>query len=53
MSEQSTEYTLPGVLHFLQAEWRKFEREKNEWMIERAELKVWILVRNFYFCIKY
>ncbi|CEP14043.1 hypothetical protein [Parasitella parasitica] len=39
MSEQSTEYTLPGVLHFLQAEWRKFEREKNEWMIERAELK--------------
>ncbi|KAI8641506.1 WD40-repeat-containing domain protein [Parasitella parasitica] len=39
MSEQSTEYTLPGVLHFLQAEWRKFEREKNEWVIERAELK--------------
>ncbi|CAO0790592.1 unnamed protein product [Mucor circinelloides] len=39
MSDQSTEYTLPGVLHYLQAEWRKFEREKNEWMIERAELK--------------
>lgn len=53
MSEQSTEYTLPGVLHFLQAEWRKFEREKNEWVIERAELKVWISMRDFHFCIKY
>ncbi|KAI7901369.1 WD40-repeat-containing domain protein [Cokeromyces recurvatus] len=41
MSELSStmEYTLPGVLHFLQVEWRKFEREKNEWAIERAELK--------------
>lgn len=45
MSETSIEYTLPGVLHFLQAEWRKFEREKNEWVIERAELKVF----DFYF----
>ncbi|KAG1175243.1 hypothetical protein G6F70_001730 [Rhizopus microsporus] len=40
MSEQAAlEYTLPGVLHFLQAEWRRFERERNEWTIERAELK--------------
>ncbi|KAI8875402.1 WD40 repeat-like protein [Backusella circina FSU 941] len=39
MSEPSLEYTLPGVLHFLQAEWRRFEREKNEWAIEKAELK--------------
>jgi striatin 1/3/4 len=43
MSESSIEYTLPGVLHFLQAEWRKFEREKNEWVIERAELKVFLI----------
>lgn len=34
------DYSLPGVLHFLQAEWRRFERERNEWTIERAELKV-------------
>lgn len=40
MSETSLEYTLPGVLHYLQVEWRKFEREKNEWAIERAELQV-------------
>ncbi|TPX57969.1 hypothetical protein PhCBS80983_g03447 [Powellomyces hirtus] len=34
-----TSYTLPGVLHFLQVEWRRFERERNEWEIERADLK--------------
>ncbi|KAI8992404.1 WD40-repeat-containing domain protein [Pilobolus umbonatus] len=39
MAESSIEYTLPGVLHYLQAEWRKFEREKNEWSIEKAEYK--------------
>ncbi|KAI8369759.1 WD40-repeat-containing domain protein [Blakeslea trispora] len=39
MSESSMEYSLSGVLHFLQAEWRKFERERNEWAIEKAELK--------------
>lgn len=38
--ESTLDYTLPGVLHFLQAEWRKFEREKNEWIIEKAELYV-------------
>lgn len=41
MSEPATsEYTLPSVLYYLQKEWRNFEREKNEWTIERAELKV-------------
>jgi hypothetical protein len=33
-------YTFPGVLHFLQVEWRRFERDRNEWEIERSELKV-------------
>ncbi|KAJ3119332.1 Striatin-4, partial [Physocladia obscura] len=27
--------TLPSVLHFLNTEWRRFERERNEWAIER------------------
>ncbi|CAO3644735.1 unnamed protein product [Cunninghamella blakesleeana] len=36
------DYSLPGVLHYLQAEWRRFERERNEWTIERAELKAHI-----------
>lgn len=39
-TSSTTEYTLPGVLHYLQVEWRRFERERNEWAIERAELKV-------------
>ncbi|CAG8539929.1 77_t:CDS:10 [Ambispora leptoticha] len=37
--KQSPEYTLPGVLHFLQAEWRRYEKDRNEWEIERAEMK--------------
>lgn len=38
----STSNTFAGVLHFLQTEWRKFERERNEWEIERSELKAQI-----------
>ncbi|KAG5456646.1 MAG: hypothetical protein BJ554DRAFT_3559 [Olpidium bornovanus] len=33
-------YTLPGVLYFLQAEARRFDRERNEWEIQKAELMV-------------
>ncbi|KAH6579855.1 hypothetical protein BASA60_003090 [Batrachochytrium salamandrivorans] len=36
---QPQHYSLPGVLHFLQSEWRVFERERNLWEIERADLK--------------
>lgn len=32
-------YSLPGVLHFLQMEFRKFEVDRYEWEIERAVLK--------------
>ncbi|CAG8436156.1 8399_t:CDS:10 [Scutellospora calospora] len=38
-NKKQTEYTLPGVLHFLQSEWRRYERDRNEWEIERAEMK--------------
>lgn len=34
------DYTLGGVLHFLQTEWRRHERDRNEWEIERAEMRV-------------
>lgn len=40
LNPPATGYTLPGVLFFLQSEWRKVEREKVEWELERAELKV-------------
>lgn len=34
------EYAFPSVLQFLQSEWRRFERDRNEWDIEKAEMKV-------------
>ncbi|KAM8986064.1 striatin-4 isoform 1-T1 [Ara ararauna] len=30
---------LPGVLHFIQHEWARFEAEKGRWEAERAELR--------------
>lgn len=37
------DYTLSSVLHYLQTEWRRYERDRNEWEIERAEMRVRIL----------
>ncbi|CAF1034565.1 unnamed protein product [Didymodactylos carnosus] len=31
-------YTVPGILHFLQHEWTRFEIERQQWETERAEL---------------
>lgn len=36
---QGTEYTLQGVMRFLQVEWHNHERSRNAWDIEKAELK--------------
>jgi hypothetical protein len=33
-------YSFPGILHYLQVEWRRFERDRNEWELERSELRV-------------
>ncbi|KIO32898.1 hypothetical protein M407DRAFT_18357 [Tulasnella calospora MUT 4182] len=33
------DYNLSNVLHFLQTEWRHYERDRNEWEIERAEMR--------------
>ena len=32
--------TIAGVLHFLQSEWGKHERDKSHWDTEKAALKV-------------
>ena len=32
-------YTIPGILHFIQHEWSKFEIEKSQFDVERAELQ--------------
>ena len=39
---------LSNILHFLQSEWRRYERERNEWEIERAEMRVWLLLTRHY-----
>lgn len=33
-------YTVPGILHYLQHEWNRFEIERQQWDTERAELQV-------------
>ncbi|XP_070620736.1 striatin-4 [Erythrolamprus reginae] len=35
----SGELSLPGILHFIQHEWARFEAEKSRWEAERAELQ--------------
>lgn len=34
------QYSIPGILHFLQHEWARFEVERAQWELERAELQV-------------
>ncbi|OXA50721.1 Striatin-4 [Folsomia candida] len=31
-------YSIPGILHFIQHEWARFETERASWELERAEL---------------
>uniref|UniRef100_A0A8D0HHR7 Striatin n=1 Tax=Sphenodon punctatus TaxID=8508 RepID=A0A8D0HHR7_SPHPU len=38
----SPAYSVPGILHFLQHEWGRFEAERAEWEAERAELQAQI-----------
>uniref|UniRef100_A0A665T848 Striatin n=1 Tax=Echeneis naucrates TaxID=173247 RepID=A0A665T848_ECHNA len=36
------QYSIPGILHFLQHEWARFEVERAQWELERAELQAQI-----------
>uniref|UniRef100_A0A671LZZ7 Striatin n=1 Tax=Sinocyclocheilus anshuiensis TaxID=1608454 RepID=A0A671LZZ7_9TELE len=36
------QYSIPGILHFLQHEWARFEVEQAQWEVERAELQAQI-----------
>ena len=38
------QYSMPGILHFLQTEWARFEMERSQWEVERAELQVIFLI---------
>lgn len=44
--QNGQDFTLSSVLHFLQTEWRRYERDRNEWEIERAEMRVCIVSFN-------
>lgn len=44
-NQQATtpQYTIPGILHFIQHEWSRFELERSQWDVDRAELQVsWV-----------
>ena len=34
------QYSIPGILHFIQHEWSRFEMERSQWEVEKAELQV-------------
>ncbi|TIA92534.1 hypothetical protein E3P99_00560 [Wallemia hederae] len=36
---ETTELSLANILHYLQSEWRRYDRDRNEWEIERAEMR--------------
>ncbi|XP_067830940.1 striatin-3-like [Heptranchias perlo] len=38
-SPEPDSYTVPGILHFIQHEWARFEMEKARWEAEKAELQ--------------
>lgn len=38
--QQQQQYTIPGILHYIQHEWARFEMERAHWEVERAELQV-------------
>lgn len=38
-SSSQPDYHLAGILHYLQSEWRRYEKDRNEWEIERAEMR--------------
>lgn len=41
------QYTIPGILHFIEHEWQRFQAERSQWDTDRAELQVSV-VRSFF-----
>lgn len=41
---QGLQYSIPGVLHFIQHEWARFEMERSQWEVDRAELQVNMII---------
>lgn len=47
---QSVQYSIPGILHFIQHEWARFELERSQWEVDRAEFEV-ICYLKFFFSV--
>lgn len=39
-AQSRPQYSIPGILHFIQHEWGRFELERAQWEVERTELQV-------------
>ncbi|XP_012270878.1 striatin isoform X2 [Orussus abietinus] len=39
IKEQRPQYSMPGILHFIQHEWARFELERSQWELDRAEFQ--------------
>ncbi|KAG8449609.1 hypothetical protein GDO86_016305 [Hymenochirus boettgeri] len=39
LSGRPPQYTIPGILHYIQHEWARFEMERAHWEVEKAELQ--------------
>lgn len=44
MSNMQQPYSIPGILHFIQHEWVRFEHERSQWDVDRAELQARISI---------
>jgi hypothetical protein len=40
IDNQRPAYTIPGILHYLQHEWARFDYDRQQWEADRAELLV-------------
>lgn len=51
---QNVQYSIPGILHFIQHEWARFELERSQWEVDRAEYEVIICNISFvyYMCFR-
>ncbi|XP_041427984.1 striatin 3 L homeolog isoform X2 [Xenopus laevis] len=39
LTSRPPQYTIPGILHYIQHEWARFEMERAHWEVEKAELQ--------------
>ncbi|XP_063986956.1 striatin isoform X2 [Diachasmimorpha longicaudata] len=37
--DQKPQYSMPGILHFIEHEWARFELDRSQWELDRAEFQ--------------